>query len=231
MPTVITELEETAPIRAAAHPLPAGASDRRLAALRAPDAIAAAGFRVLRHRLRKLHDPRVIVVSSAERGEGRTTGALGLASALAEDRASRVLLLEADARAPALAQILCFEPPWCFLDQLAQHRDQPARHWSVVRIDPVGLHVTVIDPRSRLRRRIDDGPALAAALARFRSVFDYVVVDAPPILESAEVNALQELADGVLVILRSGRSRGRAVTRALEQLEPGPVLGVALLSA
>ena len=72
---------------------------------------------------------------------------------------------------------------------------------------------------------------LAVALQELREVFDYIVVDAASVLESADADVASVCADGVVVTARSSKSRRHTLTRAVEQLSPARVLGTVLLDA
>ena len=203
--------------------------DPRMILLREPDSPRAAAYRVLRHRLFERRDPRVIVVSSAESREGKTTCAVNLALALGEANRARVLLVEANLRAPALAALLGFLPPECFGEQLARHRERPLDPWSVVEVFSPSLHVAAVKPGAPVRP-LTDGPALAIAIERLRLAgYDYVVIDTPPVLGSADVNLVCDAADGVLLVGWARRSVARSLRRACEQLGPATLLGLALL--
>ena len=203
--------------------------DPRLVLLEDPDSVRAACFRVLRHRLAQRGDPRVIVVSSAERREGKTTCAVNLALALAEGGHARVALIEANVRTPSLAAMFGFRPQPCFATQVLLHRDEPREPWEAAVIT-AHLHLMAMR-QADAPRPILDGPSLGAALTTLRRAYDYLVVDTPPVLGSADVNLLEDAADGVLLVARSGRSTSRALRRAMEQLSPDRILGLALLDA
>ena len=77
------------------------------------------------------------------------------------------LLVDANLRNPKIASILRFVPPWCFSEQLDQHRNQPFLPWSFVEIAAMGLHVAAINPRNKNPQRLD-APAFAIAMDRLR---------------------------------------------------------------
>lgn len=196
-----------------------------------PESPQAASFRVLRYRLTERGDPRVIVVTSAEAGEGKTTCAINLALSLAECGRARVLLLEANLRRPGLARMLGITPPRCVAQQISDHQQQPyGEPWQVAEVTSPWLHVLAVDHSNFTQPRTIDEPALAQAIGELKQVgYDYLVLDAPPVLGTADVNLLQELADGVLFTLLARRSNTRALGRALEQLADAKVLGSVLL--
>src|SRR5262249_44703958 len=144
------------------------------------------------------------------------------------DRA-RVLLIEGNLRAPTLATLFGFQPPECFAQQLARHRERPLDPWSVVEVRWPWFHVAAVRPDSTPRALLD-GPAFAIAMDRLRlGGYDYIVVDGPSVLDSADVNVIQDSVDGVLLTAWARRSSGRDLRQSAEQLSETKLLGVALL--
>jgi Mrp family chromosome partitioning ATPase len=205
--------------------------DERLILLREPDSARAASFRVLRHRLQEHGDPRRIAVTSALPREGKTTCAVNLALALGECNRARVLLVEANLRAPSLAPLFGFMPPEGFATQLTRHKDKPEEAWSVVEVYSPSLHVLAVKPEAEGRPLLD-GPAFAIAIEMLSQAgYDYIVVDTPPVLGAADVNLVEDCVDGVLFTAWSGATPARALRQAVEQLQPAKLLGVTLLDA
>jgi Mrp family chromosome partitioning ATPase len=203
--------------------------DPRLIMLREPESARARSFRLLQHRLLARSDPRVITVTSAEPGEGKTTAAVNLALSLAEETMVRVLLVEANLKRPVLGSLFDFEPSESFVGRMAQYRDSTPPY-SVAAILGTRLQVAALPssvaPDARLDRML-----LAVALHELREVFDYVVVDAAAVLESADADVASECADGVIVTLRATKSKKSALKRAIEQLAPARVLGTVLIDS
>jgi len=211
------------------HHLPDERPDPRLALVIDPDSERAAQFRVLRHHLLEVGRPQCVVVSSPMAGDGKTTVALNLALALAECGRAKVLLAETHVRRPQLAQILRFVPPWCFAEQLATHRSQPMMPWSLVDIPSLWLHVAAINPRID-KSQLLDGPAFAIAMERLRAAgYDHIVIDAGPVLGSADVNLMADAAECVLLAVHARRSTARDLRRAIEQLGASKVIGTVLV--
>ena len=212
------------------HALPAeGRPDGRLALMIDPDSERAASFRVLRHHLLEVGRPQCVVVSSPRTGDGKTTTAINLALALAECGRAKVLLVETHLRRPQLAGVFKFVPPWCFAEQLAAHRHQPNMPWSFIDIPSLWLHVAAVNPRIE-KTQLLDGPAFAIALERLRlGGYDHIVIDAPPVLGSADVNLMADAADTVLLAVRSRASTTRDLRKAIEQLGASKVAGTVLV--
>jgi Mrp family chromosome partitioning ATPase len=210
--------------------VPAGRIDERLFMLSAPDSPAAAAFRVLRHRLDERRAVgKAVLVTSPGAGEGKTLTAVNLALALGEAGRARVLLVEANFRSPSIAAMLAFEPPVGFAEQFALRRAQPGTRWTVVETLAPWLHALAVAPAAEPRPMLD-GRALAECIDDLRRArYDYIVVDSPSVLDSADVNLIDESVDAILFALRARTSRARTLRKAAEQIGTSKLLGVVLL--
>jgi Mrp family chromosome partitioning ATPase len=72
------------------------------------------------------------------------------------------------------------------------------------------------------------GPRFAAVLAEARRMFDFIIIDAPPLGIFTDANVLINRADGALLVVRAGKTRYAAVDRLLEELPRERMLGVVL---
>ena len=203
--------------------------DPRLVLASDPDSERAAAFRVLRHHLLELGRPQVVIVSSPQPDDGKTTTAMNLALALAECGRAKVLLAETHVRRPQLANAFRLNPPWCFAEQLAAHRHQPMLPWSLVEIPQLWLHVAAISPKIE-KTQLLDAPAFSIAMDRLRTGgYEHIVIDAPPVLGSADVNLMADAADGVVLAVKARRSTTRDLRKAIEQIGASKVLGTVLV--
>lgn len=197
--------------------------DARLDLLHSPSSPRSTAHRILRHRLMKQGDPRVIVVTSSSPREGKSTCAINLALAIAEERAASVLYLDANRQRPILATLLGNEGQRGVLGA-AEQRTYPvvALPGSELRLATVSdSEVDASQPPSILQ----------AVLGDLREAYDYVIVDAGSVLESADVNVLSEKADAVVIAARAGHSHRRALRECLTRLEGAPVRGLVLLDS
>ncbi|MFO0617536.1 MAG: CpsD/CapB family tyrosine-protein kinase [Polyangiaceae bacterium] len=185
-------------------------------------------YRALRHRLTHSGDPRVIGVTSAGRKEGKSTAAINLAASLREGARGRVLLVEANTRAPSISAMLGFEPPVCFAEQLTRHRAQPLEPW--VAAEPLApLHVMAVNPKVKHSPLIDP-IAFSIAIDRLRLAgYDYIVVDTSPVLESADVNLIADSMDGILMTVLARKSDSKSLRRAMNQLGAMTFIGTIFL--
>jgi Mrp family chromosome partitioning ATPase len=207
--------------------------DHHLPLLQEQSAERAAAFRALRRRLSEQKDPAVVLVTSAEDGDGKTTCAANLALAMAESGRLGVLLVEANLRRPKLAEIFGFRPTRCLTIQLAEHKDQKDQvdaPWLTTKIEPSGLHVLAFSPDVD-RGQLLHGPSFSAAIARWRLAFDHVVVDGPAILSNCDASIIHDAVDAVVMVARSGVSRNRSFRRALDQISADMVAGIVLMDS
>jgi Mrp family chromosome partitioning ATPase len=206
-----------------------GTLDPRLVILSEPGSERARSYRLLRHRLFTRGDPRIVAVTSAHPAEGKTTCALNLALAMAEDTMTRVLLVDAHLRRPALGRVFGFTPSESLVENIARFADV-GPPYPVVSISGTRLHVAAL-PEAPLEGGRLDRTLFAVALSDLRNAYDYVVIDAASVLESGDVDVVGECSNGIIVAARIGRSRKSEMRRAIGQLAPAPVLGSVLIDA
>jgi tyrosine-protein kinase len=183
---------------------------------------AAAGFRTL---ARRLVTTRVLLVTSAQPGDGKSVAAANLAAALAERGDTRVLLVDAHFDRPAAATLFGVSVVRSLPDQLAEHREKPEAPWTVMRLYPPSLWLL---PSSETDQPFER-PVFASAIRTLAQTFDHVVIDAPPVLEAAGVDLIQDLAEALVVVARMKRTRARTLQEVLERVAPTPVAGVLLV--
>jgi len=159
-------------------------------------------------------DARVVVVTSALPGEGKTTTTANLAVTLAETGA-RVALVDADLRRPRLAEMMGLEGAAGLTDVLigrAALRDV-AQPWGrdgldVVAAGQVPPNASELLGSTRMRE----------LLVELRATYDYVLFDAPPLLPVTDAAVLSHVADGALVVAALGRTPRARLEEALAHL-------------
>lgn len=168
--------------------------------------------------------PKVISITSAAGGEGKTITSLNLSITLSRTMEGRVLLLDSDLRRPRIQEYLCLHPQRGFSD-LLKEPDGP--------LDPYILRVNRLSviPGGPI---LDDPLRLLSSertrniLRRLRERFEFVVIDAPPILPIADSHILANLSDGVILVVRAQQTRRELFQHALQSFHASNVLGVVL---
>jgi succinoglycan biosynthesis transport protein ExoP len=155
---------------------------------------------------------RVILVTSAVRGEGRSTIAINLAACQARG-AQRVLLIEAD-RASHLKR-----PPRGLIDVLNAGEDLRAAFVEQRADGYTLLPYGGRKPGNQSAAAAMSGVTMRAALKLARAWFDLIVIDGPPALESSHVRFLAREADEALFLIEWDKTNVADVALALERLE------------
>ena len=69
---------------------------------------------------------------------------------------------------------------------------------------------------------------LSQLMAQLVPLFDWIVIDSPPLLPLADTTVWQRFADGTLLVVREGTTEKNALQRGIEVLKKGDLLGVVL---
>ncbi|HWR51666.1 MAG TPA: polysaccharide biosynthesis tyrosine autokinase [Bryobacteraceae bacterium] len=204
-----------------------------LATWQASPSLLAESFRATLESILYLGDngnrPRVIAVTSAHSGEGKTTLATNLALALAEV-GHRVLLIDGDVRRPRIHTVFGLPNEWGLSDVLAGSAPPEGLATSFTRTNYRELYVLSAGSEPASISDALHSPRVAEFIDRARRDFDEVIIDTPPMLQVPDARVLGRLADGVVLVVRSAatvRETARAVAQRLLQ-DRTRVLGTVL---
>jgi capsular exopolysaccharide synthesis family protein len=180
-----------------------------------PSGVASEAYRMLRTNLfYALIDspPKIIVLTSANLGEGKSTTTANLGVTLAQ-AGKTVLALDCDLRGPRLHRIFDVSNSRGVVDILAAG-DKIEEVWlePTPRLKLICAGPTPPNPAELLGSR-----RLADFLAEMRRRFDYVLVDTPPVGVSDSA-VLAANGDGVLLVLDSQSTRKGSLREALRTL-------------
>lgn len=194
-----------------------------------PRSAVAEAYRVLRTNLIfSVPDEtgRLLLVTSAGPGEGKTTTVANLASSLAINGA-KVLAVDADLRRPTMHQHfgLSKSPG---LSDLIVGKVKPSEAIQNTRYR--GLQVLPCGYVPPNPTELLGSSSLREVLKALRTHYDWVLVDTPPVLAMADTPVLSPLADGVVLIVGAEISTRPSVQRSLDQIASvgGKILGVVL---
>ncbi|MEZ5353290.1 MAG: polysaccharide biosynthesis tyrosine autokinase [Bryobacteraceae bacterium] len=163
--------------------------------------------------------PRVILVTSVDRGEGKSTTVSNLGIALAEIN-QRVLLLDADLRKPHLHKIFNLPNAWGLSNLLRERislKDSPIEAL-VKPTDIENLYLLPSGPGTVSIANLLYSNRMADLLERLRSEFDTVIIDTPPMLYLSDARVLGRLAEGAILVLRAGKTTRDAAMLAKQRL-------------
>jgi capsular exopolysaccharide synthesis family protein len=193
-----------------------------------PKSLAAEQYRQLRTRLAHAEGAqnlRTVLVTSPQKGEGKSITSANLALTMAQEMHRRVVIIEADLRKPSLRHL--FGLPAGL--GLAEYLSGAAELNDVMRFLP-DHNLTVIDAGSSPANPAEllGSTAMRRLLDQLRSRFDRVILDTPPVLPLADVAVLAPLVDGALMVVRAGVTPKPAIENALRAFDSSRLLGIVL---
>jgi protein-tyrosine kinase len=194
----------------------------------APKSLAAEQYRGLRTRLAHAEGSsalRTILVTSPQKGEGKSVTSANLALTMAQELQRRVIIVEADLRKPSM-QLLFGLPPGpgladylcgaCELNQAMKYL--PEYNLTVIPAGEAPTNPAELLGSTAMRRMLD----------HLRTRFDRVILDTPPVLPLADVAVLAPIVDGALLVVRAGVTPKPAIENALRSFDSSRLLGIVL---
>jgi len=188
-------------------------------------------FRSLRTRLNHLQSLQpihTVVVTSPSPAEGKSFVATNLALAEAQLAGSNTLLADFDFRRPVIHNLFQIDRTPGATDYLLG--DAPLEA-VIKRINGMNLFIVpagtaVKNPLELLNLR-----EVKTLLEELPKLFNWVILDSPPLLFSADANLLGTLTDGTILVVRIGQTTSDVLTRAIQSLCENNVLGTVVNGA
>jgi capsular exopolysaccharide synthesis family protein len=193
-----------------------------------PRSAAADRFRFLRMRLRAIWETgklKTLLVTSPLPGDGKSTVALNLATALAEGGKRSVLLVDGDLYHPSLAPALTLQNESGLAECL--EADLPPMS-ALRRIEPLGWYLLPAGNCKGNPTELVQSAAVAKVLQTLSPCFDWVLIDSPPVAPLVDALALSRHSDASLLVVRADVTPAEAVEEALTLLGPKQALGIVL---
>jgi capsular exopolysaccharide synthesis family protein len=185
-------------------------------------------FRALRTRILQAGERmqmRAFVITSAGIGEGKTLTALNLGWLLAQTEGVRALVIDSDLRRPCATDYFGIDANVGLSEVLG---GQIGLQDAIVRLDPAGLYLL---PGGKPRDDVAEllsGPSYTRVITEVRRMFDYIIIDAPPLGIFTDANVLMSRADAAMLVVRAGYTKYGHVDKLLEQMPRERLLGVVL---
>ncbi|MGH9342909.1 MAG: CpsD/CapB family tyrosine-protein kinase [Terriglobia bacterium] len=185
-------------------------------------------FRTLRTHLSQMREKlplQTILVTSALAAEGKTFIAANLAQVFVQQRGKRALLIDGDLRLSRLHEMLGTTRAPGLSDFLRGKADVSE---VIQRGVPDNLFfIPGGDPVSNPMELIGNG-RLKGLLHRLAPHFDWIVIDSPPCVPLSDASVLADLCDGVLMVVRAGKTPFDMAQKSGQQFRDKRLLGVVL---
>ena len=190
-------------------------------------------YRIVRTNLQSmkpLTDAKVLLVTSSVHGEGKSVSSLNLAISLAQQQGMKVLLIDADLRASSADQWLGIQSEKGLSTALA---GEGSFDGLLVNLVEDKLWLLPAGPQPEHPAELLDSANMKRIVESARRQFDMVVIDSPPVLPVADPGILGRFVDGVILIVRSGKTQRGTVekTKALLKQTKAKILGCLLTHA
>lgn len=157
----------------------------------------------------------VIGVTSSMRGEGKSTTAINLSYVFAE-KGSRVLLIDADLRIPSIAKRLEIESSPGLTDllrgrgaQLSEFQSPLLKNWFILPAGDIPPNPSELLGSNRMEK----------ILGQLREMFDYIVIDLPPVNLVSDAVSISSLTTGMIVVIREDYTEKKELERCFRQLK------------
>ena len=188
-------------------------------------------FRMLRTRLnhmKSLQPIHSVVVTSASPAEGKSLTAANLALAQAHLAGNMTLLADFDFRRPIVHTLFGIDRTPGITDYLL---GKVPLHRALRRVAGTNLYLmpageAVINPLELLNLR-----EVKQLIDRLPALFNWMILDSPPLLFAADASLLSTLCHGTLLVVRIGHTTIESVTRAMQSLCNNNVLGIVVNAA
>ncbi len=157
----------------------------------------------------------VIGVTSSMRGEGKSTTAVNLAYVFAE-KGSKVLLIDADLRIPSIAKKLDIDSAPGLADllkgkgaQITEFQTYLLPNWCILPSGDIPPNPSELLGSRRMEKLLD----------QLREIFDYIIIDLPPVNLVSDAVSISGLISGMIVVIREEYTEKKELERCFRQLK------------
>jgi capsular exopolysaccharide synthesis family protein len=210
---------------------PAPLPDARLVCLTDPGSLGAEKFRVLGLRLRNLRDQRKlkrIVVTGTAPEEGKSLIASNLALNQSRSKVLKTLLVDGDFRRPTVAKRFGVGTLLPGLSECLRGERQLSE--VVYKLEGSGLYLLPAGMAPENPLELMQSGRLSEYLDQLGTVFDWIIIDTPPLFPLADTTFWMKMSDGVLFVVREGVTERKILQRAVDTLDRATLLGVVVNS-
>jgi capsular exopolysaccharide synthesis family protein len=169
--------------------------------------------------------PKSILVTSSHPKEGRTTTAIAVAKALADEFHARVLLVDADTHTPSIHTIFDVEQTSGLSECFDNDNSEGIINSGIERIDIL----TAGEKPSHSSRFFANGN-IKHLLEEWEQIYDHIIIDTSSVLTTSTPTLLAPHVDGILLVVECERTKGQVLETSQNKLlgSGGNILGIML---
>ncbi len=204
---------------------------RPLITLQEPDSLITEQYRILYTKISQLakgNPQTIFAISSSIKGEGKTITSLNLALVMARDFGKKILLIEGDLKNPAIARYLQLKPQTGMIDILLKKAEFQS---GILTFAMENLSILPVVKSMQNSSSVLSSKEMNTLISTLKEKYDFILIDCPPILSLPDMNIIEKLVDGVLLVIRAERTPRDAVKTALNSLGTNKIVGVILNDA
>ncbi len=209
-------------------PLPLNGMDPRLASFLDPASPAMESFKMLRAKILTRNSsspPRTIMVTSPQPLDGKTTVAANLAISIAQGIQEHVMLVDCDLRKPALDGLFGLNTDQGMREYL-EKGTSVAPYLVKTPVDKLTLLPAGTPPPNPSELLSSEKMRLLVEELKDRYEDRYIIFDATPAQFAAETTFLTSMVDGVLLVVRSGKTARDSILKAIENIGRNKIVGM-----
>lgn len=167
----------------------------------------------------------MIALTSSVKGEGKTTTTANLAIVAARDFGKRCLIIDGDFKNPTLAKKFEMPDESGLIDVI----EGKVQLGNALKRGPVeNLAILPMGRRSGKENNIWTTDEIKHILTEVRAWFDYIWIDAPPILPLFDMSFISDSVDGTLIVVRAGEVPEQVLAQAIKSLGSSKIIGSVL---
>jgi protein-tyrosine kinase len=204
--------------------------DSKLVSYFAPTSMAAEQFRRIRTHVIKPwieNSPKTILITSAMAGEGKSLVAINLAITIATELHSHCLIVDCDLRNPFLSRWFGFQQLKGLSDYLCGDAllsdllvKTSVEKLSILPGGALQENPTELVGSNKMKSLVAD--------LKTRYADRYIILDSSPLLATTEPSILNEMVDGILLVIKSGETPRESIQQALKTLDKKKIIGAIL---
>ncbi len=189
-------------------------------------------YRVLYTKLEHLslkNSYKCFAITSSVKGEGKTVTSLNIGYVMANDFRKKVLIVECDLRRPTLISYLNIQNTGTGTVDVLNGEADPMN--SLIQVEETGLYIMPARKHQENSTKLLGSQRLSNMIKILKSQFDYILLDSPPIMPLADMGIISRVVDGLILVVRAGKTPKDIVTKATASINNSNIIGTVLNGA